>query len=216
MMLARALFLTLMAAALIGCAPLTAEVPLFSPSDQIGPPPLSEGFWIAVSDECPVGLAHRRVRLPRVCTPGELRRLPDGAWLLRSHIRAHDGQPAQEITLRMVIAPATEHPNPQAFSPLYLAEYAPLNETGPQTSRYAAIAPIGALPATEILVVGEIDCTDALRDGPIEAVGEVRDDKGALVRCIANNRAAVREAVRRAVIENLNHLDQTRLVLVRR
>ncbi len=204
------------AVALAGCAPLTAEAPLFSPADQIGPAPLTEGVWIQIGEDCPARMARRRGRLPAACAPGELSRLPDGAWQfhVRTQARTVDGawEPERDEMMRLLIAPAIERPNAETYAPLYLAEYVQWAEqSGP---RYFAIAPIGALPATEIYVVA-LDCGDVLRDGPIAGVREVRDEEGKIVSCIAASQAAVREAARRAVIENLGQVDETRLLFVR-
>jgi hypothetical protein len=78
----RSLFLTVffMWAALCGgCAQLTAEHPLFSAADQVGPPPITEGIWLMVGDdECPERNAHHRSNFDRKCVPLEIRRLDDG------------------------------------------------------------------------------------------------------------------------------------------
>jgi hypothetical protein len=118
------------------------------------------------------------------------------------------------LTLRMIIAPASETPNWQAYAPLYVAEYAS-DGTAHPGPRYAVIAPIGTLPATEIFVIGEIGCADVLRDGPVEGVREVRDEADRLIHCVASSQAAVRAAARRALIENLAQINDTRLLFVR-
>ncbi len=201
-------------AALAGCAPLTAEEPLFSPADQLGPAPLTEGVWIQIGEDCPARMARRRGRLPAACAPGELRRLLDGAWQfhVRTPARTGAAEPERDEVMRLVLAAATERPNAETYAPLYLAEY--LQEAEPRGPRYLAIAPIGVLPATEIYVVA-LDCGDVLRDGPIAGVREVRDETGKIVSCIAASQAAVREAARRAIIENLGQVDETRLMFVR-
>ncbi len=211
MMSAKALVIAVVAGlAVAACSPLTARSPLFSASDQIGPPPLSTGVWMSVSEHCPASAAQGP--LPSACELAELRRLPDGAWILRFREPAHDGIAEKEVELRMLIVAATEHPTGEAYAPLYLAEYEDPTQSPPV--RYAAIAPRGVMPATDIRVIADIDCADVLRDGPVTGVSEVRDAHGALVRCIADGPRAVRESVRRAVIENLRDLDENRLVFI--
>ncbi len=213
--MARIWALALAAMMLAGCASLTAEAPLYTPADQIGPAPLTEGIWVQVSDECPLAVARRDGRLPKACGSMDLRRLPDGAWILSPIGRAADDEDEMG-PMRLIIAPATEHPSADAFAPLYVAEYAPVDPNARQGLGYAAIAPLGAMPAEEMFIVAAIGCSDTLRDGPIEGVREVLDERGERVGCIASTQTAVREATRRAVVENLNHLDEARLVLVRR
>src|SRR5262245_35496597 len=123
----------LLAATLGGCAELTAQAPLFAPADQIGPPPLTEGVWITVNDTCPAYYARRRTgRFPRDCYPIEIRRLDDGAWQiwfradLTANPTAADRRDAEDHgPMRAIIAPAIEHPSPDAYSPLYLLEINP-------------------------------------------------------------------------------------------
>lgn len=207
------------ALSLSACAPLTAEAPLFSPADQIGPPPLLEGTWIFVSEECPMRNARRRGRLPAECRPGELRRLADGAWSFRFHDHV---QVLEEVAgpfeLRLIIAPAVEQPQPDAYAPLYVIERlwtSPPEEN--QQPFYTVMVPIGELPAREAFLFGDIYCDGLLRQGPIEGVQPIVDERGELVRCIASSQAAVREAARRYVIENLNDMfqDESRFVFVR-
>lgn len=202
-------------AMLAGCASLTAEAPLFAPGDQIGPAPLTEGIWVQVGEGCPLRAARRAGRLPAACAPMELRRLDDGAWLLTPLAPARDE--GELGPMRLIIAPATEHPSAEAFAPLYVAEYAPVTpRPGDDGLGYAAIAPLGQLPAEEMFVVASIGCADVLRDGPIDGVSEMLDAEGERVGCVAATQAAVREAARRALIENLNYLEEAKLVLVAR
>jgi hypothetical protein len=237
------------AAALGGCAELTAEAPLFAPADQVGPPPLTEGVWIAVQEHCPAYYARRRTgRFPSECSPMEIRRSEDGAWRISprvdliSHPTAEDHADAEvDGPMRAIIAPAIEHPSPDAYSPLYVAEFSP--RTDADSVGYAVIAPIGTMPATNALVIGALDCAVILREGPIEGItaeyttpavpgtpttdspGPTTDSPGpttdsspqapTLSRCVASTQAAVREAARRAVIESLTQMTETRLVYVR-
>ena len=203
----------LAAAALAACTPMTANAPLFSPADQIGPPPLAEGIWVAIDDDCPRTTATRHGRLPRACEPIEMRRAPDGAWLVHGSSKDQDGQ-QQELDIRFILAPATERPTPDAYSPLYVAEYVD-PESAPAGPRYAAIAPIGTLPAHEIFMLANIDCAQILRDGPIAGLTETHNEQGALTGCVAASQAVVREAARRALIQGLGEIDQQRLVFVR-
>ena len=68
-----------------------------------------------------------------------------------------------------------------------------------------------------------ISCLDILRDGPIEGIEthhEARERPDGetdqiLTGCTASSPAAVREAVRRTVIENFSDFTQQRFVFVR-
>jgi hypothetical protein len=214
----------LIAAALLSlgaCAPLVAETPLFSPADQIGPAPLQEGTWMFVSEECPMRNARRRGRLPAECRPGELRRLADGAWSFRfqDHVQLSE-EVAGPHALRMVIVPVTEQPQPDAYASFYVIERmwtAPVEET--PRAGYTVLVPIGELPAREAFLFEEIYCVGLLREGPIDGVAEVVDERGELVRCVASSQAAVREAARRYVLANLNRMlqddEHNRFVFVR-
>jgi hypothetical protein len=222
----------LLAAALGGCSMLTAEAPLFSPADQIGPPPLTEGVWIVVGEECPARYArHRTGRFPEGCTPMEIRRLEDGAWQARVRVdlianlsadaRAEAEAQAAAGPFRMILAPAVENASSEAYAPVYVAELAP--RTAADSIGYAVVAPIGVMPATSALVVLAVGCVDILRQGPIDGVTErhvTRVDESGVPHdevqgCIATSQAAVREAARRAVIENLDEMVERRLVFVR-
>jgi hypothetical protein len=246
----RRLSALLLAAALAGCAELTAEAPLFSPADQVGPPPLTEGVWIAVHEECPAHYARRRSgRFHAECTPIEIRRQEDGAWVAHLRVDLVFGLTAQQRAdaeeydpVRVIIAPAVERPPADGYSPLYVAELSPTEQD--DDIGYAVIAPIGAMPATSMLLVGSIGCVDILRDGPIDGitaqyapvegragVGEPGVGQGPggapesgpgdavgqpmLSGCVASSQAAVREAARRAVIENLDEMLERRYVYVR-
>jgi hypothetical protein len=222
----------LLAAALGACSELTADAPLFSSADQFGPPPLTEGLWIAVHEGCPESNARRRTgRFPGGCTPLEIRRTEDGAWQAQLRIdlianlsaqeRAEAEEQAAAGPMRLVIAPAVERARPDSYAPLYVAEVT--LQSPPDAIGYAVIAPIGAMPAQSTLVVASIGCIDILRQGPIEGVREQYrtriEDDGSEHRevsgCVASTQAAVREAARRAVIENLDEMLERRYVYVR-
>jgi hypothetical protein len=179
------------------CAPLTAERPLFNPLDQVGPAPLSEGVWVQAIDGCMPGDA-RRVDGP--CVSIEVARASDGGWLytMRSDAAGEDGE---KLTWRFVIVSALETPRADDYTPLYVAEYVSLDE--PSQPLYAVVAPVGPIPAREVRMMSMIDCDDALREGPIPGVEEVQGEEAFDRVCVAADRAAVREAARRAVIENL-------------
>lgn len=221
----------LLVAALTGCAQLSAEAPLFSPADMVGPAPLSEGVWIAIGEECGEHNARRGGRFPKACAPLEISRLPDGAWSARYRVDLAYGMTREEReeaeaqaarTMHLVIVPAVERRTPEAYSPLYVAE---ITSSAPEDKiAYAVLAPLGALPATSMLVLAGIDCADALRDGPIDGVTEQYtesvDEMGVthqdLSGCLASSQAAVRQAARQALIENIATLTEHRYVYVGR
>jgi hypothetical protein len=225
-------FLTTMMlmAALCGCAELRAERPLFAPADQTGRAPLTEGIWIAVSDECPERYARSRGRFPADCTPFELRRAESGAW--RVALRAdlayglsrEDRSEAEQSSgpFLLIVAPAAERTlQEDEFASVYLAEMR--REDGADEGvGYLVIAPVGTLPASDVRVAS-IGCHDILRDGPIDGVTpEYRDrqvEGGAIEQdisgCVATTQAAVREAARRTMIEDFETLIGTRYVHAR-
>lgn len=198
--------------ALAGCAPLTAESRLFYPHDQVGFPPLRQGFWITAGEGCPEETV-RAGALPERCAGGELEQLTDGTWTFAIREPTENDGKSRLTVLNLTIVPATERPAPTEYAPVYLAEYDWLDQTTGPTVRYAAIVPIGVLPASEAFVTQQIDCADVLRDGPVEGIREERDQIGRVVRCVADNKKSVREAVRRAVIAGLHGLEQSRMVL---
>jgi hypothetical protein len=206
----RALIALMAAAVLAGCASLSAEAPLFTPADQIGPAPLMEGVWIQTGEKCPARNARRRGRLPAACAPADLSRLPDGAWQLRvqDHVDP-DPEDAEHKTpraYRLIIAPATEHRTPEAYAPLYVAEFQPLDAVEPVKPSYVVIAPVGEMPARQFRLIGQVGCVSILLDGPIEGVTETRDEQGKITGCIASSQGAVREAARRETIQSLGSL----------
>lgn len=192
------------------CVPLTAERPLFSPSDQAGSPPLAEGLWIQVGPECAYD-RESQGPIPDACLPVELSRLDDGAWLYRT--RAEPQTPPLEAAgdewpseWRFIVSPATERRLGNDYAPLYIAEYLPLEVQRRIRPQYAVIVPVGEYPVHELRVIMIVDCADALRDGPIRGVRDVTDVEGARRTCIADTQRAVREAGRRVVIERLSGL----------
>ncbi len=227
----RAFAITL-ALALGACAQLGADAPLFTVADQTGAPPLTEGVWVSGEADCPFDQIATLERFPPGCTPFEVRRDADGAWLF-----LHRLDLAEEVTeadrlsaeahpgpLRLILAPAVERPIPADFyAPLYLAELDDEDDPGTRVL-YLAIAPRGPLPATSLETFIAVSCDAALRDGPIAGVTAVYEDStGAdgsparnLRSCTATTQAAVREAVRRAAIEDAsNHDRPERFVFVR-
>lgn len=221
----------LLAAAISACAELTADAPLFTPADQAGAPPLTEGIWIGLAEDCPQRHARARGRFPMACAPLEIRRAEDGAWRARFRIDLVYGLTAQERAdaaddvgpYRVVIAPAVEREIPgDSYAPLYLGEMR--NETADTTTvGYVAIAPMGVMPATSFTLTGPINCEVILRDGPIEGINasytEEATPDGQVTRtigaCTPMTQAAVREAARRAAIEDLGAMAQGRFVYVR-
>lgn len=179
------------------CAPLTAERPLFNPLDQAGPAPLAEGVWAQAIEGCLPGDV-RRDEEP--CVSIEVARSEDGAWFYTMRSEA-PGEETEQLSWRFVIVSALETPRDHDYTPLYVAEYVSLDEPGQPL--YAVVAPVGALPAREVRMVSMIDCDDALREGPIPGVEEIQGEDAFDRVCVAADRAAVREAARRALIENL-------------
>lgn len=208
-----------LAAALGACTPLTANAPLFTPADSAGPAPFMEGTWVALDgDKCTRAMATRRGGPPAACKPFQIRHLPDGAWEISGP--DSDRSPPHMMTLRFVIAPAVATAGPDAYAPLYVGEY--LGDPGSEQKsdesnapHYAAIAPIGAMPAHEVYLDGQIDCTAILREGPLQGVSERHGSDGSLSGCVAADQAAVRAAAQRAIIESLGHIDDERLIFVR-
>jgi hypothetical protein len=188
----------LLAALLLGaCAPLTARAPLFTLTDQASPPPLREGVWMQTDPACTPATAQRG---ENGCTRIEVARGEDGGWLYTMRSTDENGV-TEENAWRFVIASAVETERGEEYAPLYVAEYVAIEE--PEQPFYAVVAPVGIMPAGEVRMVAMIDCDDALREGPIPGVEEVVGDEAAERLCIAASREAVREAARRALIENL-------------
>lgn len=78
------------------------------------------------------------------------------------------------------------------------------------------------MPAEAFYLIASIGCADILRDGTIAGITpEYRtrtDETGQhqeLSGCVASTQAAVREAARRAVLENITAMTERRYVFVR-
>ena len=212
----RTFMLTAMILALGACTPLSANHPLFAVADQTGPAPLTEGVWVAINSRCTRELA-ATTPLPDDCEPVRLHRNGDGSWQL-SAAKIENGV-EQRDEMRLIIVPAVATANAEAYAPLYLVEVsareADEHSSAPADARvYGAFAPIGGLPAREAFFV-DVECDAVLREGPLDGVVSVRDANGGLTSCTAENKGAVREAVRRAVIEELSNVDEARIVFVR-
>jgi hypothetical protein len=193
------------------CAPLTAQAPLFTLADQASPPPLREGVWMQTDPACTAETAQRG---ENGCTRIEVARSEDGGWLytMRS---TDENDVTEENAWRFVIASAVETERGEEYAPLYVAEYVAIDQ--PEQPFYAVVAPVGIMPASEVRMVAMIDCDDALREGPIPGVEEQEGDEAFERLCIAGSRGAVREAARRATIENLSVLlgeDRARFVWI--
>jgi hypothetical protein len=193
------------------CAPLTAQAPLFSLADQANPAPLREGLWMQTDPACTSEMTQRG---EDGCTRIEVARGEDGGWLYTMRSTDENGV-TEENVWRFVIASAVETPRGDEYAPLYVAEYVAIDE--PDQPFYAVVAPVGMMPASEVRMIAMIDCDDALREGPIPSVEEVVGAEAFERLCIAGSRQAVREAARRATIENLSVLlgeDQVRFVWI--
>jgi hypothetical protein len=217
-----ALLVVAAAATLSACTPLTANAPLFSVADQIGPPPLSEGRWVGLDeDKCTRAMATRHGGPASGCVIFTVRHLPDGAWQLYGEGDDEHGK-HHTMNVRFVITPATETASPDAYSPLYLAEYQSSNiaddpppANAPSSEvQYAMLAPIGTLPATELFFIAEIQCDSILRDGPIDGISQRHGDDGSQTGCVASSQQAVREAARRALVNGIARIDSDRLIYV--
>jgi hypothetical protein len=198
------------------CASLTADAPLFTVADAANPSPVLEGVWVEVNDSCPAATIQASGPLPERCMSFELRQTPAG-WIIRTPALGvtslADGAQAEEA--EGIIASAVERDLEGLYAPLYVLERVGRDETGGFSIRYDGIIPIGEHPAREVAMMFEISCGQALADGPIDGVTEDFDETGEQVICKAHNRRAVREAVRRAAIENLPYLQNHRLILRR-
>lgn len=204
------------ALALAACTPLTSEHPLFSHADEVGPSPLSEGLWVGIDENCTREMA-ARAPPPESCDQFTLRHTASG-WRLSAQDKDDNGA-VRTLEFPIVVVPAVPTEHADAYAPLYIVEVGqrdadPKSDAPPDQRIYAVVAPIGVLPAQELFVT-EIDCAAILREGPIDGVSERRGADGALSGCVAANQAAVREAARRTVIENLSGIDHNRMVLVR-
>jgi hypothetical protein len=203
----------LVAAATLGaCASLTAEAPLFSAADEDAAP-LVEGVWVRVSESCPRQTIEAQGPLPDGCLSIDLRRTSAG-WAIQtpapSAAPAFGEPPAEAYG---VIASAMERDIDGLTAPLYLYERVERGEDGAFIIRYDGIIPIGEAPAREASVIFDISCGEVLAEGPIAGVTQDFDEDGRTVSCTAHSQNAVRAAMRRAAIERLPYLHDSRLVL---
>ena len=230
-MIRKSLATFLLALTLGACAELSAERPLFSVADQ-GLPPLQEGIWISVGEDCAEHNIRRR-RFPQECVPLDIRREEDGAWRVQARVdlvsdlitaerEEAETNPANG-PYRVIIVPAVERSLGDSFAPLYLAELQVMNSEETSVG-YAVLAPVGEIPAAQMLLAPSISCNAILRDGPLEGVEPIyiartEEQTGAEVReldgCVASSQRAAREAARRAVVEDISSLFERRWVRVR-
>jgi len=206
----------IVALALGACTPLTSPHPLFELADQTGPAPLAEGVWVGLNHECTREMANTSP-LPQGCEGATLRRASDGAWTLSGPGKDHEGRPQTE-NLRLIIVAAVARARGDAYAPLYIVELDPSQadpHAGPASQRriYGVIAPIAGAPATEAFFLS-IDCEAILREGPIAGITAERDGAGNLTGCTTQSAEAVRQAARRALIEGISNIDQSRLLFV--
>lgn len=197
-----------------GCASLTAERPLFTSADQVGPAPLTEGIWIGVGDDCSARAATRRSgRFPRGCDVYEIRRTEDGAWRLSGRpdlIAARHDEDEGDASYDFLLVPVSEHPSPDVYAAYYAAEV----RQEDASVVYIGILPIGTMPATSFTTVS-IDCGTIIRDGDIAGIdvtyetvepgpGASEAETTTRIRdCRATTQGAVREAARRALVETI-------------
>ncbi len=176
-------------ALLTACAPLSAERPLFTFADQSGPAPLSEGVWLQSDRSCSIEEGAAR---SEDCAWIEVTRSGDGGW----RYVMGPGKPGVVVdsSWRFLITRAVNTDRGDEFAPLYVAEY--LSTDRPGRPLYAAVAPVGPMPAKEVRMIAVIDCSDALREGPIPGVTDVRSSGQFSRVCIASSVGAVREAAR--------------------
>lgn len=205
----------ILAVSLGGCASLTAESPLFARAPDSGPAAFTEGVWVEPSIECKLDALRAGAPIPEDCASLELRHESDDSWTVQTPAAPRPSDPDSEVVLaRGVIASAVERDREGNYAPLYL--YERVETAGSEdVIRYDVLVPIGPLPAQEMALIFEISCAEVLADGPIAGVREVRDEAGELVACVAQSQRAVREAVRRAAIENIGRLEVSRMVLLR-
>jgi hypothetical protein len=198
------------------CVSLTADAPLFTAADAANPIPIVEGVWVEVSESCAPATIQAPGPLPEACASFEVRRMGDG-WSIRTPAPGvtsfAGGETPDEAS--GIIASAVERDLDGLYAPLYVLERVGTDETGAVSIRYDGIIPVGERPAREVAMIFEISCGQALADGPIEGVTEDFEETGEQLVCKAHTRRAVREAVRRAAIENLPYLQNHRLILRR-
>jgi hypothetical protein len=203
------------ALALGACTPLTSNHPLFAVADQTGPPPLTEGVWVALNARCTREEA-AATPMPDDCEPFTLHREGNGGWALSS-TKTVNGV-VQHEDMHFLLAPAVPTARADAYAPLYVAQM-PAHEVDPHDDSdadvriYAALAPLGEMPAKEAFFI-DLECDSVLREGPIDGVTAEHNDRGEISACTAQNQSAVREAARRGAIEQLSTIDANRLIFV--
>lgn len=194
----------LAAVAVSACTMLTAEAPLFAPSDQDPAFTLAEGLWVARDADCKVNPARSRPTRKSCLEWVRVKRADDGAWLVSD---ASDAAADVERILFMAAAPATGR------APLYVAESVNA-KTGAINYGAVVARSEGEGSVTRIAATG-VECAVAYGDwGEISGIDVTREDDK-VVRCVARTQGAVREAVRRAVIVALPTIGTNELVFVR-
>lgn len=194
------------------CTPLTSEHPLFAHANEAGPLPLTQGVWVPLEDHCTRQMA-MATPIAETCDQLTLHHGADG-WRLSGRDKDND----RDVEIPFVLVPAVRTETDEAYAPLYVAQFSMCDadrncDAAADERIYTAIAPIGTLPATEAYVTS-IDCAAILREGPLDGVAERRNPDGSLSGCSAANPAAVREAARRAIIQELSNIDRDRMIFV--
>lgn len=196
----------LAALAASACTMLTAEAPLFAPSDQDPAFTLAEGLWVARDSDCKVNPAHSRPARKSCLEWMRVARAADGAWLVSDATDSAGGDDAEHIVF-VAAAPATGR------APLYVAETVNAR-TGAINYGAVAARSDGDGPVTRIAATG-IECAVATGEwGDIAGIAVTRED-GKVVRCVASTKDAVREAARRAAISALPTFGTNELAFVR-
>lgn len=212
----RAYMIAVATALMLGaCTPLTSERPLFSHADETGPPPLTEGVWVALEDNCTREMA-TATPIGASCDQLTLRHTTEG-WRLSGQDKDDNGA-ARTVDIPLVVVPAVGTANAEAYAPLYIVQLSTRDanshsDASPEERIYGVIAPIGAMPATEAFFT-DIDCGAILREGPIAGVTEHHNADGTLGGCTTASPSAVREAARRTLVEGFGNVDNDRLVFV--
>ncbi|MES1197011.1 MAG: hypothetical protein ABUL55_00150 [Pseudomonadota bacterium] len=231
----RRLILVFVLSLLGACAELSAKAPLFSAADQVEPPALQEGVWtmrakdMPALPECGADVAH----MPRACWDVEVRRRPDGLWRIRKRERSKD-EDLSDTSWAAAIVPLDVKIDVSGARQAFLIEVHDESSESASVS-YFVIAPIGATPAREALLLASLDCDTILRDGPIDGLivehnataerppgeppatpEEVARAAQQVTGCVATTGAVAREAARRALIAHLdeNNSNGARLVFL--
>lgn len=200
---------------LSGCAVLTAPAPLFTPGDQDASFRLEEGLWAFRRDDCRADPARSAPARKSCLDWARIRRLDDGGWI------AEPASPddAGDAPVRFGVYPATVAAQ-GAVAPVYVAEGRSEKDPGPS---YAAIIPRatgaadrdGGAGAVRRVVLIALDCSAITRDGPIPDI-IVETKEGRVSGCVAKTKDAVREAARRAVVQDAPRIGEEELAWVRR